>query len=155
MSDDLSRCRMYDSEPIWELLRCGGRNSGAVHLFLAYLNIAQYGEAYPSTYTLSKLTNMDRHTIMKWQEWLLENGWLEKTGETAADKYENPPRGANKVPVLRLSDKALGCMKLSDTAAETGKMSETSKVEGRGGNFHLPSGNFPLPKLSPKGFIGY
>jgi hypothetical protein len=46
---------------------------------------------------------------MKWQRYLLANGWLKLTGGSAADKYDNPTRGASKVLAMRVDDPLKGC----------------------------------------------
>jgi hypothetical protein len=98
------------AEPIYKVLDCQrkgilGLPSGAVHLWLAYLmHESEDNESYISTRALAAVTNMDRNTVMKWQQYLLPNGWLRLTGGSAADKYDNPTRGASKVLAMRVDD---------------------------------------------------
>ena len=51
---------------------------------------------------------MSQPTIIKWQRYLKEHGWLVETGETAADKYTKATRGAHSVPVVRVDDPKRG-----------------------------------------------
>jgi hypothetical protein len=98
------------AEPICKVLDCQrkgilGLPSGAVHLWLAYLmNESEDNECYLSTRTLAAIMNVDRGTVMKWQQYLLANGWLTLTGGSAADKFEKPTRGASKVLTMRVDD---------------------------------------------------
>jgi hypothetical protein len=104
------------AEPIYKVLDCQrkgilGLPSGAVHLWLAYwMNESEDNESYLSTRTLAAITNTDRNTVMKWQRYLLANGWLKLTGGSAADKYDNPTRGASKVLTMRVDDPLKGCL---------------------------------------------
>lgn len=82
-----------------------GLPSGAVHLWLCYyMHESEQQESYLSVRSLARITGMDTKTVMKWQRYLLENGWLVQVGATAADRYSKPSRGANKVPVVRVDD---------------------------------------------------
>ena len=104
------------AEPIYKVLDCQrkgilGLPSGAVHLWLAYwMNESEDNESYLSTRTLAAIMNVDRNTVMKWQQYLLSNGWLKLTGGSAADKYDNPTRGASKVLTMRVDDPLKGCL---------------------------------------------
>jgi hypothetical protein len=104
------------TEPIYKVLDCQrkgilGLPSGAVHLWLAYwMHESEDNESYLSTRTLAAIMNVDRNTVMKWQQYLLSNGWLKLTGGSAADKYDNPTRGASKVLTMRVDDPLKGCL---------------------------------------------
>jgi hypothetical protein len=63
-------------------------------------------ESWLSLRKIQEIMGMSQPTIIKWQRYLKENGWLVETGETAADKYSNPTPGAHKVPVVRVDDGA-------------------------------------------------
>jgi hypothetical protein len=103
-------------EPIYKVLDCQrkgilGLPSGAVHLWLTYwMHESEDNECYLSTRVLAAIMNVDRNTVMKWQQYLLANGWLKLTGGSAADKYDNPTRGASKVPTMRVDDPLKGCL---------------------------------------------
>ena len=102
------------AEPIYKVLDCQrkgilGLPSGAVHLWLAYwMHESKDNESYLSTRTLAAIMNVDRGTVMKWQQYLLANGWLTLTGGSAADKFEKPTRGASKVLTMRVDDPLKG-----------------------------------------------
>jgi hypothetical protein len=80
--------------------------SAAVHLWLTYYMHELNGdESWLSIRRISIITGMDTKTVMKWQRYLKELGWLVETGETAADKYgSKATRGSNKVKVVRVDD---------------------------------------------------
>lgn len=128
-------------EPIYKVLDCQrkgilGLPSGAVHLWLAYwMHESEDNESYLSTRTLAAIMNVDRNTVMKWQQYLLANGWLKLTGGSAADKYDNPTRGASKVLTMRVDDPLKECL------AKIGH-------EGGGGNL---IGEKIQPKVSGSG----
>jgi len=65
-------------------------------------------EAYPSLNTLVRESRMDKKTVIKWKNYLLDTGWLVKTGGTAAEHYSNPSQGAHRVPVVRVDDPTKG-----------------------------------------------
>jgi hypothetical protein len=97
-----------NAEGKYKLLDCNrkdilGLPSGAVHLWLTYyMNESEGGESWLSLRKIEIITGMVKNTIIKWQRYLLEHGWLVETGETAGDKYTNPTNGSWKVPVLRV-----------------------------------------------------
>jgi hypothetical protein len=104
------------AEPIYKVIDCQrkgilGPPSGAVHVWLAYwMHESEDNESYISTRALAAITKMDRNTVMKWQRYLIANGWLKLTGGSAADKYDNPTRGASKVLTMRVDDPLKGCL---------------------------------------------
>jgi hypothetical protein len=65
---------------------------------------SEYDESWLSLRALEKVTHMDRKTIIKWQRYLFEHGWLVKTGATAAERYSKATVGSHKVPVVRVDD---------------------------------------------------
>jgi hypothetical protein len=96
-------------------------------------------ESYLSTRTLAAITNTDRNTVMKWQRYLLANGWLKLTGGSAADKYDNPTRGASKVLTMRVDDPRKGCL-----AEKIGHEEGGGFIQPEGG------GNLIGGKIQPK-----
>jgi hypothetical protein len=139
-------------EPIYKVLDCQrkgilGLPSGAVHVWLAYwMHESEDNESYISTRALAAITNMDRNTVMKWQRYLLANGWLKLTGGSAADKYDNPTRGASKVLAMRVDDPLKGCL------------AEKINHEEGGGNIQPEGGGSLIggkiqPKVSGSGSV--
>ena len=133
------------AEPIYKVLDCQrkgilGLPSGAVHLWLAYwMHESEDNESYLSTRTLAAIMNVDRNTVMKWQRYLMANGWLQLTGGSAADKYEKPTRGASKVPTLRVDDPLKGSLAEKISHDERGGI-----IQPEGG------GNLIGGKIQPK-----
>jgi hypothetical protein len=81
----------------------------ALKLWLTYWMFeSDEQEAYPSLDRLEQVTHMDRKTILKQREYLLETGWLVKLTGTAAERYSKPTRGANTVAVYRVDDPTKG-----------------------------------------------
>jgi hypothetical protein len=122
----------------YKLLDCNrkeilGLPSGAVRLWLTYrMYESEYDESWLSLRALEEITHMDRKTIIKWQKYLFEHGWLVKTGATAAERYSKPTPGSHKVPVVRVDDPT----------------SKVSKEEAAGG------GIIPLPEDAGGIFLG-
>lgn len=81
----------------------------ALKLWLTYWMFeSDEQEAYPSLDRLEQVTHMDRKTILKQREYLLETGWLVKLTGTAAERYSKPTRGANTIAVYRVDDPTKG-----------------------------------------------
>ena len=133
------------AEPIYKVLDCQrkgilGLPSGAVHLWLTYwMHESEDNESYLSTRTLAAIMNVDRNTVMKWQQYLLANGWLQLTGSSAADKYEKSTPGASKVPTLRVDDPLKGSLAEKISHEERGGI-----IQPEGG------GNLIGGKIQPK-----
>jgi hypothetical protein len=133
------------AEPIYKVLDCQrkgvlGLPSGAVHLWLAYwMHESEDNESYISTRALAAMMNVDRNTVMKWQRYLIENGWLKLTGGGAADKYDNPTRGASKVLTMRVDDPLKGWL-----AEKMGHEEGGGIIQPEGG------GNLIGGKIQPK-----
>ena len=93
-----------------KLLDCDRREvlklpSGAVHLwFTLYMVENEFNESYCSTRTLAKMMNVNKDTVTKWMNYLMETGWVVNVGATAADRYSNPTPNAHQVPVVRVDD---------------------------------------------------
>jgi hypothetical protein len=81
---------------------------------------------------------------MKWQRYLLANGWLKLTGGCAADKYDKPTRGASKVPIMRVDDPLKGCLAEKISHEEGGGI-----IQPEGGG-NITGGKIP-PKVSGYG----
>src|SRR5271157_1700009 len=77
---------------------------GAFKLWMCYyMHENDVQQSYVSLRRVQKVTGLDTKTIMKWQRWMLERGWLVDTGETAADMYgDEATGGSRRVPVLRV-----------------------------------------------------
>ena len=93
-----------------KLLDCDRREvlklpSGAVHLWFAlYMVENEFNESYRSTRTLAKMMNVNKDTVTKWMNYLMQTGWVVNVGATAADRYSNPTPNAHQVPVVRVDD---------------------------------------------------
>jgi hypothetical protein len=133
------------AEPIYKVLDCQrkgvlGLPSGAVHVWLAYwMNESEDNECYLSTRAFAATMNVDRNTVMKWQRHLRVNGWLKLTGGSAADKCDNPTRGASKVMTMRVDDPLKGCLAEKVSHEEGGGI-----IQPEGG------GNLIDGKIQPK-----
>ena len=94
-----------------------GLPDAAFKLWMCYwMHENDVQQSYVSLRTVQKVTGLDTKTIMKWQRWMLERGWLVDTGETAADVYgKKATRGSKKVRVLRVDDPTKG-VSVSQTA---------------------------------------
>ena len=155
------------AEPIYKVLDCQrkgilGLPSGAVHLWLAYwMHESEDNESYISSRALAAITNVDRNTVMKWQQYLIDNGWLKLTGGSAADKYEKPTRGANKVLTMRVDDPLKGCLAEKISHEESGGIIQPGgggnliggkiqpKVYGSGSGYVSSSRCVTVPIISP------
>ncbi len=103
----------------YKLLDCDrktilGLPSPAVHLFMVYwMHEGATGEAYLSLRTIKHITGWKSFdTVIKWRDYLITNGWLVKTGATAAERYVKPTNGAWKVPTVRVDDPSKGAPKI-------------------------------------------
>src|SRR5690349_10277682 len=76
-------------------------------------------QSWPSLDTLHEKLKMSRRSILKWRKWLVENHWLEKSGERGDD-------GTFKVPVMTV--------KRGDVVAHISG-SDGRKKSGRRANF--------------------
>jgi len=83
--------------------------SAAVHLFFVYwMHESEEGESYLSLTAIERVTGWSRNTVIKWRNYLIDNGWLVKTGGTAAQRYSKPTNGAWMVPIVRVDDPVAG-----------------------------------------------
>ena len=91
------RYKLLDTERK-DILRLKGSK---LQVWLAqYMSESDEQEAWLSLSKLQHLTGLSENTVIEARKWLQENGWIRATGQVAADKYENPTRGAHKVKVL-------------------------------------------------------
>jgi hypothetical protein len=94
----------------YKLLDCDrkaifGLPPGALKLWLCYfMHESDAQESYLSLRALETTTGMARNTIIKWRDYLIDNGWLVKLGASAAERYSRPTNGSWKVPVVRVDD---------------------------------------------------
>ena len=110
------------NEHNYKLLDCNrkailGLPSGAVHLWLVYyMHESEAQESYLSLSRLELITGWDRKTVIKWRDYLKENGWLIETGDHASDRYAKPTQGSHRVPVVRVDDpnKGSGIIQLEE-----------------------------------------
>lgn len=133
------------NEKLFKILDCNrkdilGLPSGAVHLwFCFYMHESEHQESYLSLNRIEAITGMSRKTIIRWREFLIEGGWLLAVGATAADRYSNPTRGANKVLVMRVNDPIKGGIGKTTPPEGSEEIPSTGGVE-----------NLHHPKIPPK-----
>src|ERR1035437_6648559 len=94
----------------YKLLDCDRKDilrlpSGAVHVWLAlWMHSSMDEEIYVSLTALENATGLDRKTIIKWRDWLLEKGWLLQLEGSAAERYSKPSPGSSQVLIYRVND---------------------------------------------------
>jgi hypothetical protein len=114
--------------------------SGALRLWLTYyMQERDSQESWLSLRKIQEIMGMSQPTIIKWQRYLKENGWLVETGETAADKYSNPTPGAHKVPVVRVDDGAKVSLPPKGGAKVSLPPKNFSKASSSGSAYASPS----------------
>lgn len=93
----------------YKLLDCSRKDvydlpAGAFKLWHVIYRMETNQEAYPNLDTLTREARMDKKTVIKWRKYLLETGWLVKTGGNAAEHYSKPSQGAHLCPTVRVDD---------------------------------------------------
>lgn len=122
----------------YKLLDCSRKNlfdlpAGAFKLWhVIYSMESANQEAFPSLYTLVRESRMARHTVIKWKKYLLETGWLIKTGGTAAEHYSKRTQGSHQVETIRVDDPTQGSavIALDNDANSNGKGSAITALGG-------------------------
>lgn len=96
------RYKLFDAERL-DILRALTGNEFKVWFYL-WTQERMGQESWPSLSTLVEKTGLTENTVIKIRKRLKERRWVWETGQTAADKYDSPTRGAHKVKVIRVDD---------------------------------------------------
>jgi hypothetical protein len=96
-------------------------------------------ESWPSLPKICKALNMGENSVLKWRKWLIDNGWLVKTGE------RDSRSGMFSVPVMRVKNGTI-----PDTSSGTdGRRRTAPQSMGNGSQSHR-TGKYverPVPKV--------
>lgn len=105
--DGTGRFKLFDVDRL-EILKALSGN--AFKLWMLHWCYEQTGqESWLSLSTMMRLTNLSKNTVIDAHQRMEETGWLIPTGETAADKWGKPTRGAHMIKVYRVDDGSKSC----------------------------------------------
>ena len=100
--DGTGRFKLFDVDRLEILKALSGNEFKLWMLHWCYEQTKQ--ESWLSLSTMMRLTNLSKNTVIDAHQRTEETGWLIPTGETAADKWDKPTRGAHMIKVYRVDD---------------------------------------------------
>lgn len=89
--------------------------------------------SWPSLPKICAALNMGEDSVLKWRKWLIDNGWLVKTGERDS-------RGVFKVPVMQVKN---GRIPTDTNSGSDGRRRRTTPGSLGNGGESIRTGKFP------------
>jgi len=89
-------------------------------------------ESWLSNTSVMELTGLSEKAVINARKELVRDGWMQATGETAAQKYEKPRHGARQVKVYSLTSVKFTPVKSTDKVYGYGSRSESATATHSG-----------------------
>lgn len=106
-------------------------------------------ESWLSNSSVMELTGLSEKAVINARKELIKDGWMQATGETAAQKYEKPTRGARQVKVYSLAPVKFTPVKSTDKVYGYGSRSESATAT-HSGTSTREDGNYSKQNQKPK-----